>query len=190
MGRPEALYIPYLKQHYGIDFNVIPQSFGMASFLQDKAFIQEGFFIAEPYYLEKAGAKVKWLPLWDSGYAPSATLFANNRFLEKYPEVTRRFLRAFIRGWQDYLENEPEPAHALIRQGNPRVDDAFLTFSRNQIIAYSLGRGGVESGETYGSLSAKRIAREIAILESIGALQPNAVTVESVLDLRFLPAPR
>lgn len=187
MGRPEALYIPYLKQRYGINFTVIPQSFGMASFLQDKAFIQEGFFIAEPYYLEKAGAKVKWLPLWDSGYAPAATLFANDRFLENYPEVTRRFLRAYIRGWRDYLENDPDPAHALIRQGNPRVDDAFLAFSRDQIVAYALGKGDPDQDETYGSLSEERFAREIAILESIGALKPGAVTVDSVLDISFLP---
>jgi NitT/TauT family transport system substrate-binding protein len=188
IGRPEAVYIPYLKKKYGIDFKIIPQTFGPAQFLQDPNAIQEGYFIAEPYFMEKAGAKVKWLTLWDSGYDPSATLFANTTFAHDHPEQLRAFLRAYIRGWQDYLEGDPTPGNTLMKQQNPKVDDAYLTFSRDQIIKYNLGRGDPAKGENYGTLSVEKIKSEIAIMQDLGLVQPCSVPVDKAVTLDYLPA--
>jgi NitT/TauT family transport system substrate-binding protein len=190
MGRPEAVYIPYLKKKYGINFNVVPQSFGLAQFLQDPSLIQEGYFIAEPYFMEKAGAKVKWLALWDSGYEPAATLFVNTSFAQAHPDELRAFLRAFIRGWQDYLEGDPTPGNNLMKQQNPKMDDGYMQFSRDQIIKYNLGRGDQAKGEDYGTLNLDQVKNEIAIMESLGLIQPGSVPLNKAATLDYLPATR
>jgi len=190
MGRPEAVYIPYLKKKYGIDFKVVPQSFGLAQFLQDPTMIQEGYFIAEPYFMEQAGTKVKWLPLWDSGYDPAATLFANTAFAHDHPEELRAFLRAFIRGWKDYLEGDPAPGNALMKLQNPKMDDGYMQFSRDQIIKYNLGRGDPAKGENYGTLDPAKVQSEIAIMESVGLIKPGQVPLAKAVTLDYLPETR
>jgi len=190
MGRPEAVYIPYLKKKYGIDFKVVPQSFGLAQFLQDPSAIQEGYFIAEPYFMEQAGAKVKWLPLWDSGYDPAATLFVNTAFAHDHPDELRAFLRAFIRGWKDYLEGDPAPGNALMKSQNPKMDDGYMQFSRDQIIKYNLGRGDPAKGENYGTLDPAKVQSEISIMENLGLIQPGQVPLAKAVTLDYLPSGR
>ena len=187
MARPEAVYIPYLKKKYGINFTVVPQDFSSAQFLSDPNFIQEGFFIAEPYFLEKAGAKVKWLALWDSGYEPEVTLFTNTKFAQEHPEQLRAFLRAFIRGWKDYLEGDPTPGNDLIKQNNPKADDDFFKYERDQIIKFNLGKGDPAKGEDYGTLDLPKVKNEIAIMEDLGLLTPGKVPLEKAATDEYLP---
>ncbi len=187
MARPEAVYIPYLKKKYGLNFTVVPQDFSSAHFLADPHFIQEGFFIAEPYFLEQAGAKVKWLALWDAGYEPEATLLANTKFAQEHPEQLRAFLRAFIRGWKNYLEGDPAPGNLLIKKNNPKADDAFFKYERDQILQFNLGKGDPAQGEDYGTLNLKKIQGEISIMEDLGLLKPGAVPLEKVATAEYLP---
>ncbi len=188
MARPEAIYIPYLKKKYGINFTVIPQNFSSAQFLQDKNFIQEGFFIAEPYFLEKQGAQVKWLALWDAGYEPAVTLFANTKFAQDHPEQMRAFLRAFIKGWREYLTGDPTAGNALLKKSNPKADDDFFKFERDQIIKYRLGPGDPALGEDYGTLNLDKIKNEIATMEDLGLLKPGQVPLAKAATTEYLPA--
>lgn len=187
MARPEAVYIPYLKNKYSIDFEVTPQSFGLGGFLSDQSFIQEGFYIAEPYFLEQKGANVKWLPLKDAGYSPYAVLFSTDSFLQEHPEEVRAFVKAYIRGWETYLGDGYARAHAAMKRDNTALTDGFLEFSRNQILENRLVRGDPENGEKIATLDPARIQQEIEIMESIGILKPGQVTVDAVLDMSFLP---
>jgi NitT/TauT family transport system substrate-binding protein len=187
MARPESVYLPYLKKKYGIDFSVIPQNFSSTQFLQDKNFIQEGFFIAEPYFLEKQGAKVKWLPLWDSGYEPELTLIANTKFAREHPAELKAFLRAFIHGWREYIEGDPSAGNALINKANPKADAGFFKFERDQIIKYNLARGDAAQGEDFGTLDLSKIKGEIGIMEDLALLPKDKVTLAKVATTDFLP---
>lgn len=187
IGRAEAVYIPYLKATYGIDFNVMPQTFGLGAFASNPETIQEGYFIAEPFYLEQKGIAVKWLPLWESGYEPYASLFANTTFAREHPEALRAFTRAYLRGWRDYLENDPGPANKRIMAANPKASPAFLEYSRQMIIEHQLAKGDPAKGETYGLMFPARYAKEIAILEEAGVLEPGIMSVERAMTLDFLP---
>jgi len=189
MARPEAVYIPFLKKKYGINFTVIPQNFSSGQFLQDKDFIQEGFFIAEPYFLQKQGAMVKSLALWDAGYEPAVTLFTNSKFAQDHPEELRAFVRAFDKGWHEYLNGDPTAANTLIKKDNPKADDDFFKFERDQIINYNLGPGDPALGEDYGTLNLVKIKTEIGIMEDVGLLKPGQVTVDKVATTAFLPKP-
>jgi len=187
MARPEAVYLPYLKKKYGINFTVIPQDYSPAHLLGDPNFIQEGFFIAEPYNLQKTGAKIKWLPLWDSGYEPALTLFANTRFATEHPDQLRAFLTAFVRGWKEYLEGDPTAGNALIKKNNPNADDDFFKFERDQIAKFNLARGDPAQGEDYGTLNLVKIKNEIAIMEDLGMLKPGSVPLEKAATTNYLP---
>lgn len=189
MARPEAVYIPYLKRKFNMDFEVVPQSFGLGGFLSDKTFIQEGFYIAEPYFLEQKGARVKWLPLSDAGYSPYAVLFSTDPFLKNHPEKVRAFLQAYIRGWDRYLEDGDAylRAHKAMERDNDSLTEGFMEFSRNQILENRLVRGSEADGEKIASIDPARIREEIEIMESIGVLKPGQVSLESVLDLSYLP---
>lgn len=187
MARPEALYLPFIRQKFGITFNVIPQSYGLGQLISDPGFIQEGFYIAEPYYVQKQGVTLKYLRLWEAGYEVYAVLFANDTFLMERPEVADKFRQAYIRGWQDYLENDPTPAHEAIKAARGgEAEMAFLDFSRGMILSENLAAGDPAKGETYGSLNAARIAREITMLEELGAVDSGKVDISSVMPTESL----
>lgn len=134
MARPEWAFLPYLRKKYGIDFNIIPQNFSVANFIGNKNFIQQGFYIAEPFHIKQGGALApKFLYAWDAGFDAYTVLAANKPWVAKNPERVRAFLAAYIRGWRDYLEGDPEPAHALMKKLNPNNTDAFLAYSRKMI---------------------------------------------------------
>ena len=184
MARTEALYIPYLKKQYGINFNVIPQNFGLGQFIADKEFIQEGFYIAEFYFIEKEGVKPKALNLWESGYMNSLVLAANTEFLEAHSEAVDRFMRAFVKGWWEYLEGDPTPAHEAMKAANRKisreVEDEFLDFSRNIIVRDKLAKGNELWGENYGILSDERVEEQIEQLVDLEVLESGEITATDV----------
>ncbi len=190
MARPEAVYIPYLKKRYDIDFEVVPQSFGLAGFLADETFIQEGFYIAEPYFMRREGANVKWLALKDSGYSPYAVLLTNDAFLAEHRERVEAFIRAYLRGWETYLGNEDfGRVHKHLVTINQGLSERFCEFSRNQIMEDRLVRGIEGTGERIGSIDPARIAAEIALMEEIGVLEAGVVTGDDVVaDVAPRPA--
>jgi NitT/TauT family transport system substrate-binding protein len=187
IARPEAVYLKYLRHHYGIEMDVRKQTQGLGDFLADPDTIQEGFFIAEPYFIREQGVEVRWLALMESGYNPYTILFANNAFLEEHPERAKAFLRAYVRGWKDYLEGDPEPGNKLIRELNPEADPGFMTFARQQIIDHALARGDPAKGEGYGTVDPGRIEAEISMLEELGVLEEGQVSLERALALEFVP---
>lgn len=189
MARVESPYIPYLKKKYDIDFDVMDQTFAWGQFLSDKQFIQEGFFIAEPYTLRKQGAEVRWLALWDSGYEALAVLFANPRWLEQNEETARAFFRALERGWKSYLEGDPTPAHKLMIADNPQAEPAFLDFSRQMILQEKLVTGEAEAGDRLLELNLKRIQRQIEQMESIGIFPKEKLSVEKTATNHYLGKP-
>lgn len=179
IARPEAAWIPFLKNKLGADFSIRPQTYGQGEFLRDPQAIQEGFFTAEPYFLQQAGAKVRCLPLSDAGYSSAATLFTADGWLSKNPDVADKFLKTFARGWEDYLTQDPRPAHALMKKDNPKLDDGFLTWCRQQMIDSKIARD-VNCGENFGVLSRAQVEFEVQTLEQTGVIpvksvQPNGV---------------
>ena len=191
MARPEWPFLPYLRQKYDIDFKLIPQNFSVANFIADRDFIQQGFYIAEPFFIEQGGAaKPKFLYAWDAGFDSYVVLIGNPTWAANHPAATRAFLAAYIRGWQDYLEGVPTPAHELMKQENANNTDAFLAYSRQMIIDEKLvtGRGPDGGPALIGRLSPDRMATQIQQLESLDILKPpGQVTAPNVMTTTYLP---
>lgn len=190
MARPEWAFLPYLRKKYKIDFNLIPQNFSVANFVGNKDFIQQGFYIAEPFFITQGGAKYpKFLYAWDAGFDAYTVLLANRPWAEKHPEQVKAFLNAYIRGWRDYLENDPAPAHALMKQANPNNTDEFMLFSRKMIIDEKLvvGRQNGGAGQI-GRISPERFQTQLHQLEDLGILTPaGKLKVADVMTTDYLP---
>jgi NitT/TauT family transport system substrate-binding protein len=189
MARPEWAFLPYLKNKYHIDFNIIPQAFAVANFIEDPNFIQQGYYTAEPYYIVKGGGKYpKFLFAWDAGFDAYTAVLANRPWAEKNPERVRAFMAAYIRGWKDYLGGDPSPAHALMKKLNPNNTDEFLTFCRKMIIDEKLviGRHATDDSEI-GRITRERFALQIRQLEDLGILPKGRLTVDKVMTTEFLP---
>ena len=179
IARPEAAWIPFLKNKLGADFSIRPQTYGQGDFLRDPEAIQEGFFTAEPYFLQQAGAKVRCLRLSDFGYSAAATLFTTDEWLKKNPEVLAKFLKAYARGWENYITQDPTPAHNLMKKDNPKLDDGFLTWCRQQMIDSRIAADESKQ-ENFGVLSRKQVQSEIDSLEETKVIPANSVKVDEV----------
>lgn len=190
IARPEWAFLKYLERKYALKFTIVPQNFSVAAFLGNREALQQGYFIAEPFHITKAGGKPpRFLSTWDAGFRAYAVLVTNRKFARENPEALRAFLRAYIRGWRDYLEGDPRPAHEAMKKANPTNTDEFMTFSRQQILNEKLvtGRDGKGGPEQIGRLDPARISAQIAQMEELGILPKGKVKAASAITTDFLP---
>ncbi len=190
MARPEWAFLPYLRKKYGIDFKLIPQNYSVANFVATPGLIQQGYFIAEPYHITKAGgAMPRFLYAWDAGFDAYAVLVANRTWLTAHPAQARAFIKAYIAGWADYLAKDPAPAHALMKAANAQNTDEFMLFSRQMIIEQKLVTGrGPEGGEAnIGRITRERFQNQINQLEALAILPKGKLTVDQVMTTDYLP---
>lgn len=183
---PSMTWIPYVKQKYGIKFDLRPLNYGLAVFLVDPEAIQQCMMTSEPYFAEQRGVKVRTVPLADSGYDPYHSIICRRELVRNSPDVVRTFVAASIRGWRDYLEGDPAPAHALIQQRNSQMSAGQLEYSRRALIVHALVTGDPAHGERIGRISLKRIQQQIDVLTEMKILEVP-VTAASVATRAFLP---
>jgi NitT/TauT family transport system substrate-binding protein len=189
MARPEWAFLPYLKNKYHINFNLIPQNFAVGNFIADRNFIQQGFFTAEPFFIVRGGAKYpKFLYAWDAGFDAYTVLFANKSWAEKNAGKLRLFLAAYIRGCKEYVEGDPAPAHDMMKKLNPNDTDDFLSFSRKMIIEGRLMTGHASKDDSeVGRISRERFVVEIQQLEELGIIPKGKLTADQVMTTTYLP---
>jgi NitT/TauT family transport system substrate-binding protein len=190
IARPEWAFLKFLQKKYGIKVNIVPQTFSVAAFLGNKEALQQGYFIAEPYHITHAGGKMpRFLSTWDAGFRAYAVLVTSRRFAREHPEELRAFVRAYIHGWSDYLDGDPEPAHDELKKANPHNTDAFMAFSRRMIIEEKLVTGRDSDGgpQNIGRLLPERFALQIQQLEELGILPVGKVKTADAITTALLP---
>jgi NitT/TauT family transport system substrate-binding protein len=189
MARPEWPFLPYLQNQYNISFEVIPQNFQLQRLVQDAEFIQQGFYISEPYYVEQEGVNLKYLYVWDAGFDAYTTLFTNKRFAREHPERLKALLRALKKGYIEYIEGDPSPAHDLISTINLQTTPAYLDWGRNQIISEKLHRGNPSVGffADYLEITEARFENQINQLLKLDVIEPGSIVVADVMTTEFLP---
>jgi NitT/TauT family transport system substrate-binding protein len=190
IARPGWPFLEFLKRKYGLTVNVVAQNFSSAAFLGNKEALQQGYYIAEPFHITQAGGTMpRFLSTWDAGFRGYAVLITNRRFARERAADLRAFTRAYIRGWRDYLEGDPAPAHAVLKQANAQNSDAFMAFSRRMILEEKLvtGRDADGGPAKVGRLDPARYTAQIAKLEELGLLKPGKVTAATALTTEFLP---
>ncbi|HEY2754362.1 MAG TPA: ABC transporter substrate-binding protein [Pseudolabrys sp.] len=136
----------WLKADFGFsEANVKPYTFNAQPFLADKQSAMEGYVTSEPFAIEKqAGFKPKVFLLADYGFNSYSTLIETRRNLvEKRPDLVQRFVDASAIGWYHYIYGDSRPGNELIKQQNPEMTDALLSYS----IAAMKEYGIVDSGD-------------------------------------------
>lgn len=184
IARPGWPFLQFLQKKYSLKVNVVPQNFSVTAFLTGKDALQQGYFIAEPFHVVKAGGKMpRFLSTWDAGFRSYAVLVTNKKFAREHPAELQAFFRANIRGWRDYLEGDPTPAHEALKKANSANTDEFMAFSRKMIIDEKLvtGRDATGGPGQVGRLDAARYTTQIAQLEELGLLPKGKITAEQAL---------
>jgi len=190
IARPEWAFIKFLEKKYHLTLSIVPQNFSVAAFLGNKEAIQQGYYIAEPYHIVKAGgAMPRFLSTWDAGFRAYAVLVTNHKFAREHGDELRAFMRAYIRGWRSYIESDPAPAHAALKIANPNNTDDFMMFSRKMIIDGRLvtGREPNSGVSQIGRLDPRRYDQQIAQLEDLGILKKGKITTAKAMTTEFLP---
>ena len=110
-------------------------------------------------------------------------------FARENPAALRAFTRAYIRGWREYLEGDPTPAHEALKKANATNTDEFMMFSRKMIIDGKLvtGRESTAGAAQIGRLDPKRYSTQIQQLEELGILKQGKVKAAQAMTTDFLP---
>lgn len=184
MVRPEWAFIPYLKKKYDIEFDIVPQNFELGRLMTDKTFVQQGFYIAEPFFVKQQGIDLKFLYAWDTGFDAYTTLFANKAFAYSHPEELKAFIRALKRGYRYYIEVDPQPAHDIMLEINSKASPEFLDFSRAMIIDAHLHK---TDDSDYLTISRERYQTQLEQLMDLKIIEDGSLEVEQVMTDRYSP---
>jgi NitT/TauT family transport system substrate-binding protein len=186
IGNVGLAYMPFLEQKYGITFEKRQNTYGLGEFLANPDVIQQCVVTNEPFLAEQRGVKVRTLPLAASGYDCYHTIFCRRELIRTGPDVVRAFVHASIRGWRDYVENDPAPAHALILQRNSQMTPELLRFSRSELISRQLVTGDRTKGEDVGQLSFDRLSGQMDTLVKLKIMEAP-IAIGDVATKDFLP---
>jgi len=190
MAGPASIWVQLVQRHYGVQFSLRPLAGDLARFMNDPAFLQQCFVTNEPFFARARGARADavLVSALCPEYDPYRVIFVQTDFLARHPDVVRRFVRASVRGWVDYLTGDPAPAVARLRQLRPDLPGDFFAYSIGALRDYRLVLGDPAHGERAGLLTRARLQSELDLLRRVGVLD-RPVTVDDVADLEFVPPP-
>ena len=186
IGNVSMAYMPFLERKFGITFEKRQNTYGLGEFLTNPEAVQQCVVTNEPFFAEQQGRKVRTLPLAAAGFDCYHTIFCRRELARTAPAVVRAFVHATIRGWRDYIENDPAPADTLILQRNSQMTPELLRFSRREMIVRHLVTGDRAKGEDIGRLSAARLAEQMDTLLALKIME-QPVAVAAVATTEFHP---
>jgi NitT/TauT family transport system substrate-binding protein len=178
----------YMRAKYGYsDDQIRPYAFSLAPFLASKEAVQQGYLGSEPFLIkQQAGFDPVVLLLSDAGFAGYGSLIVTSKALVKNnADLVQRFVDATAEGWKSYLESDPAPGDALIKQANPEMTDALLDYGREALRSHGI----VESGDAVDlGIGAMTDARWQAFFTSVADadLYPKDMDIKPAYTLQFI----
>ncbi len=173
------------------DDQIRPYTFSLAPFLHDKSAVQQGYLGSEPFLVKQQGGfDPVVLSLADAGFAGYASLITTSRKLvDTNPDLVQRFVDATIEGWHSYLEGDPAPGDALIRQANPEMTADLLAYGRKVLRDHGI----IESGDALTEgIGAMTDARWHSFFEQMADTQlyPASLDYSQAYTLKFINKPK
>lgn len=183
-------WFPWLKAKYGLeDGQTRPYTFNMQPFFADKNAVQQGYPGSEPFTAQQAGQKVKFFLFADEGYPPYGnTIVTMQKTAKDKPDMVQRFVKATLEGWKSYLQN-PAAGNALIKQDNPKMDDATLAYGVKVMKEMKFFDGGDAGKLGAGVMTDARWQKTYDLMVTGELLKPmpnwkDAYTLQFVKDLK------
>ena len=181
---PGATWLKYVVSRYKLhNIREVPSTLSIATFLADPDYVQQIFITSEPFFAKQAGAQVRTFLISSSGYDPYRVQFTTRDFAAQHPDVVAKFVRASIRGWQEYLKN-PGPTDAYLLKLNPALNPAQETYTAQALLDGGFVTGSDPGGSQIGHMNAARWQAGYEQLKSLGILQ-GPVDLTSAYSLQF-----
>lgn len=181
-AQPGSTWFKFIVSRYQLrDVRETPATHSIANFLADPNYIQQIFVTSEPYFVKSAKVAYRTMLISDAGYDPYRVFFVHKEFLNRNPEATAQFVRASLKGWQEYLR-DPAPAHAIILKLNPAQNAAQMEFTLQTL------RDGafITSGTDIGKMAPARWAALNDQLNSLGVIR-QPIDPTTAYTTKFLP---
>ena len=179
----------FVREKFGYsDAQIRPYAFSLAPFLADKNALQQGYLASEPFLIRRAaGFDPVVLSLADAGFAGYASLIVTSRATaDGKADLVRRFLAATEEGWKSYLNGDPAPGNALIRQANPEMSQALLEYGRAALKSHGIVEGGDAATRGIGTMTDERW-KDFFTSMVAARLYPAALDYHAAYTLRFVP---
>ena len=184
--KPGSIWFQYLLHRYTLkNVREIPATFSVANFLQDPDYIQQAFVTSEPFFAQKAGAQVRTLLVNSTGYQPYRVIFTSRQFLADHPEIVQKFVRASLKGWQNYLDN-PSLANLTLIKLNPALSPDWMHFSVDTLKEGHFIDGLNTPDSHLGHFTADRWATTYKQLEEL-KVTPHPIDPATAYTLQFAP---
>ena len=166
-----AVWLKYVISNYHLhDVRQIPSTLSIANFLADPNYVQQIFITSEPFFAKQAGAEVRTFLISSSGYDPYRVQFTTREFAAQHPDIVARFVRASIRGWNQYL-SEPGPTNAQLLKLNPALNPAQEAYTAQALRDGGFITGGDATGAQTGRMTAARWTAGYQQLKALGILE-------------------
>lgn len=178
----------FLKAKFGYtDAQVRPYTFNLQPFLADKNAIQQGFLGSEPFSIEQATGQYPVVMLIaDAGYAGYASLIGtSDKNISEKTDLVQRFVNASIEGWYSYLDGDPAPGNALIKQANPEMTDALIAYGRDSMKKHGVLQSGDAAKLGIGAMTSERWHDFYEAMSKAG-LYPPGLDVSKAYTLQFV----
>ena len=163
-----AVWLKYVIARYGLrNVREIPSTRSIANFLADPDYVQQIFVTSEPFFAKQAGAGVRTMLISSSGYDPYRVQFTTRDFAARHPDIVAKFVRASMRGWQQYLR-DPGPTNALLLKLNPALNPAQEAYTAQALRDGGFITGDATKNEQIGKMSSARWQATCDQLKSLG----------------------
>jgi NitT/TauT family transport system substrate-binding protein len=151
-----STWFEYLLKRYKLDgVREIPATFSVANFVADQQYIQQAFATSEPFFARQAGVETRVLLTSDAGYNPYRVMFTTREFLGQHPDTVKRFVRASLKGWRDYL-NDSTAGNMAVSTVNPALNQQWMQFTWQALRDGGFVTGDDHSGKQLGNMEAER----------------------------------
>lgn len=168
-----ALWLKYVIARYGLrDVRQIPSTRSIANFLADPGYVQQIFVTSEPFFAKQAGVGARTMLISSSGYDPYRVQFTTRGFAMQHPGIVEKFVRASIRGWQEYLR-DPGLTNAMLLKLNPALNPAQEAYTAQALRDGGFITGEAAENEQIGKMSAARWQATCDQLKSLGIVQAS-----------------
>jgi NitT/TauT family transport system substrate-binding protein len=179
-----ATWLKYVISRYNLhNVKQIPATLSVANFLADRNYIQQIFVTSEPFFARQGGAEVRTLLISGSGYDPYRVQFTSRDFAAQHPDIVAKFVRASIRGWNEYLR-DPSAVNTHLLKLNPALNPAQENFTSQALHDGDFINGGDATGAQTGRMTSERWQAMEQQLKSLGILH-GPVNAADAYSLKF-----